>query len=203
MALLRFPLAFVGALAFTGGMFWFLAALISTQLEIGKLEPAQKIEFSRLRRDTEVRTRKAEKPIREKITATPTAPQMSRVAMSVAGDKVVVVPPRVDARGSISRMNVSVGGSDRDVVPLVRVEPDYPARASQRGIEGYVVVQFSITPAGTIKDPKVVEAKPEGMFDQAAIKAVSRWKYNPKIEEGVAVERVGVQVKLTFKLEKS
>ncbi len=47
----------------------------------------------------------------------------------------------------------------------------------------------------------MVDAEPKGMFDEAAIAAVSKWKYNPKVEEGSPVERRGVQVKLTFKLE--
>jgi protein TonB len=204
LRLLRFPIAFVLAFSFTGLVFWFLWELIDQNVAMADLKPAQKLEFSRLRRDSEVRAKKVQKPIRERISQTPTAPQMSRINFTTAGDKVEIVPPRVDTRGSLSKIGIGgLGGSDRDVQPLVRIEPDYPARASQRGIEGYVVVQFSITPAGTIKDAKVVEAKPEGIFDQAAIKAVSRWKYNPKIEEGVAVERRGVQVKLTFKLEKS
>ena len=40
------------------------------------------------------------------------------------------------------------------------------------------------------------------IFDQAALRAIARWRYNPKIEDGVAVERVGVRTRLTFQLEK-
>ena len=104
--------------------------------------------------------------------------------------------------GGLGGLNVNLAGSDRDVIPLVRIEPDYPPRAAERGIEGWALVQFTITPAGTIKDAQVVDSEPKGMFDAAAVKAVERWKYNPKVENGVAVERRGVQVKLTFRLEK-
>jgi len=62
-------------------------------------------------------------------------------------------------------------------------------------------VQFSITPAGTVKDAKVVDADPKGIFDDAAIKAILRWRYNPKVEEGVAVERVGLRTMLRFQIE--
>jgi protein TonB len=92
-------------------------------------------------------------------------------------------------------------GSDRDVVPLVRIAPDYPPRALQRGIEGWVQVQFTITPTGTVKDAKVVNAEPKQMFDDAALKSIARWRYNPKIENGTAVERVGVQTIIRFQLE--
>ena len=62
-------------------------------------------------------------------------------------------------------------------------------------------MQVTITPAGTVKDPIIIDAEPDGVFDSAAVAAVSRWKYNPKMEGGVAVERRGIRVKLAFKLE--
>ena len=92
-------------------------------------------------------------------------------------------------------------GSDRDIIPLVRINPDYPPRALSRNIEGFVIVQFTITATGSVKDVIVVHAEPQGIFDEAAVRAVARWRYNPKVEEGVAVERVGVQTRITFQLE--
>ena len=96
---------------------------------------------------------------------------------------------------------LTAGGSDRGVAPLVRVNPDYPRRALERGIEGWVHVRFTITAAGTVKDLVVVDAEPKGVFDEAASKAVLRWRYNPRVENGVAVERVGEQTLIRFKLE--
>ena len=85
---------------------------------------------------------------------------------------------------------------------LMRViAPDYPPRALSRGLEGWVRVQFTITPTGTVKDATVVEAEPRGMFEDAALKAIARWRYNPRVEGGVAVERVGVQTIIRFQLE--
>jgi protein TonB len=92
-------------------------------------------------------------------------------------------------------------GSDRDVIPLVRINPDYPPRALSRGLEGWVQVQFTITATGTVKDAIVVTAEPRNIFDDAALKAIARWRYNPKVENGTAVERVGVQTIIRFQLE--
>jgi protein TonB len=100
----------------------------------------------------------------------------------------------------MSKMTMSAG-SDRDIIPLVRINPDYPPRALSRGIEGYVIVQFTITATGMVKDVIVVDAKPKGLFDDAAVRAVGRWRYNPKVVDGVAVERVGIQTMITFQLE--
>ncbi len=96
-----------------------------------------------------------------------------------------------------------LGGAptDGDILPLVRIEPRYPARALQREIEGWVLLEFSISSAGTVVNPFVVDSEPRRIFDRAALRAVSRWKYKPKVEDGVAVLRHGVQVVLTFELE--
>lgn len=201
MRVLRFPIAFLLAVTLTGALFWLLWSMINQQVEAQELTQVAKIQFTRLRRDTDVKTARQQKAQREKPQQLQTAPQMSKASFG-GGESIQIMAPTVDAVGGLQRLTVNVGGSDRDVIPLVRIEPDYPPRAASRGIEGYVIVQFTITPAGTIKDPKVVEAQPEGIFDSAAIKAVSKWKYNPKIEEGVAVERRGVQIRLAFKLEK-
>jgi protein TonB len=64
-----------------------------------------------------------------------------------------------------------------------------------------VLVEFTITPSGTVQDPKVLDADPKGLFEDAALKSISRWKYNPKVENGVAVERRGIRVVLRFDLE--
>jgi protein TonB len=92
-------------------------------------------------------------------------------------------------------------GSDRDVIPLVRINPDYPPSALRRELEGWVQVQFTITPAGSVQDAIVVDAEPKDVFDEAALKAIVRWRYNPKVENGAAVERVGVQTRIVFRLD--
>ena len=99
--------------------------------------------------------------------------------------------------------NPHLGGAptDGDILPLVRIEPRYPARALQREIEGWVLLEFSISPAGTVVNPFVVDSEPPRTFDRAALRAVSRWKYKPKVQDGVTVIRHGVQVVLTFELE--
>ena len=90
-------------------------------------------------------------------------------------------------------------GQDRDVIPLVRVPPDYPPHAGNT--EGWVKVQFSITATGAVRDAFVVDGSPQGVFDAAALKAIARWRYAPKIDGGVAVERVGLQTIIRFQLE--
>jgi protein TonB len=199
MHALRIPIATLAGAAFTTSMFWLLWNLIETNFDAGERAEAARIEFSRMRRDTDVATKRDEKIERERPPPTPETPRM---AFSQGGidNNVASLSPIVDARGAMSRMTMTAG-SDRDVIPLVRINPDYPPRALQRGLEGWVQVQFTITATGTVKDPIVVDAMPKNIFDDAALKAIARWRYNPKVENGTAVERVGVQTRIVFQLE--
>jgi protein TonB len=95
---------------------------------------------------------------------------------------------------------VFAGGTDQDIVKIVGIPPEYPLRELTQGIEGWVRVQFTITAAGSVKDAVVVASQPEGRFDEAALTAIARWRYNPRVVEGEAVERVGVQTLIEFEI---
>jgi protein TonB len=91
------------------------------------------------------------------------------------------------------------GGLDRDSVPLVRIEPQYPPQAQQRRLEGWVHVRFTISGAGTVRNAKVVKST-DRVFENAALRAVEQWKYQPQLEAGKPVDREG-EVILRFDLE--
>ena len=180
--------------------FWVLWYSVGRSSDIRKYQEAVRIEFTRMRRDTPVATKRDEEPKREPPPPTPEAPKMTIGAADVEG-AVARLSPTINVQGALSRTAMAAG-SDRDVIPLVRIPPDYPPRALARGLEGWVEVQFTITPTGTVRNAKVVNAEPPGIFDDAALKSIARWRYNPKIEGGTAVERVGVQTVIRFQLEK-
>lgn len=92
---------------------------------------------------------------------------------------------------------------DGDAAPVFRIEPRYPIKAARDGKEGYVVLSFTITKIGGVTDVKVIEAKPKRLFDKEARRALKRWKYKPKMEDGVALEVPGQTVRLDFNLDKS
>ncbi len=63
---------------------------------------------------------------------------------------------------------------------LIRsIKPIYPNKALQKGIEGYVVVEFTISRNGEVLNPRVIESDPAGYFEKAALQAISRFKYSP------------------------
>lgn len=86
------------------------------------------------------------------------------------------------------------------VVALLRVPPKYPTRAASRHIEGWVTVEFTVQTDGSVDDAVVVGAEPEDIFNDAALTAISKWKFKEKIVNGIAVTQRAVQ-KLQFKLE--
>jgi periplasmic protein TonB len=200
---LRFPISFAVGVLVSGGLFWFLHTLITRRPDAIEQLKTQKIEFTRLRRDTEVQAKKREKAELDKPKELPPQANISKSTLDLGGEGIAVIAPTIESKANV-RANVSLGagGTDRDTIPLVRIDPDYPMKARQNGTEGWVVLRFTITPAGTTKDVTVVQAQPSGVFDEAAIRAVSRYKYNPKIEGGVAVERPGIMLRLDFKLNK-
>jgi TonB family protein len=77
------------------------------------------------------------------------------------------------------------------------VPPQYPARALQRGRSGDVTLRFTIDVNGATKDIEVVESS-SSVFEDAAVKALSQWRYAPLTENGKAVERRGVQTIIRF-----
>ena len=197
----RFIAAALLALMLVSGLFAALRAVVAVRLGDLERRPAARIEFTRLRRDSEVRTLLPEKVQRPAAPAAPSLPQISRLSPgSAKRTPSVALGVSVNARIAPAQIGISAG-SDRDATPLVRVDPDYPVRASQRGVEGWVRVQFTITSAGQVVDPAVVDSQPKGVFEATALRAVSRWRYSPKVDSGSAVERRGVQVLLTFQLE--
>jgi protein TonB len=86
-----------------------------------------------------------------------------------------------------------------DIIPLVRIQPQFPREAAIRRIEGWVKVEFTITPAGTVSSPRVIDADPPRVFDREAIRAILKWKFKPRVIDGQAVERRATQT-IDFKL---
>ena len=89
--------------------------------------------------------------------------------------------------------------AEGDIIPLVRIQPQYPRRAAIAKIEGYVTIEFTITETGSVTDPKVVDAKPPRVFDRDAIRAILKWKFKPRVMDGRPVARRATQT-LDFKL---
>ncbi len=95
-----------------------------------------------------------------------------------------------------------LSASDGEYLPMVKVQPQYPSRALSRGIEGYCIVEYTVTKTGSVRDPVAVADECKPLFKSASVKAALRFKYKPRIENGEPIEVPGVRNKFTYKLAK-
>jgi protein TonB len=202
VAAARFIVSFFFASIVTFGLFYLMQSLIGVEGELDTSAKVKVVDFVRVERSEDVKEKERKVPERKKIDDTPPPPDMSMdTNPNLTGDGISI---GAAVEGGISLSDTggfSMASADGDAVPMVRVPPQYPEKAMQRGIEGRVLIEFTISKGGTVKNAKVIAAEPNNIFNKAALKAVSQWKYNPKIVNGKAVEQVGLRIAIPFKLQ--
>jgi protein TonB len=195
----RIPFAAVGGVLCSLAVFLGLWRLVGGPLATVETATHPEVTFTRQVVDTPIRP----KPPRTKPDREPPPETIDPPGVRPSDDPRVNVRPDLIRTGGPSFTGLTRGGGvvmgvDRDVTPLVRVDPVYPPSLEGRGTEGSVRVQFDVTPAGTVRNAIVVASEPRGAFDEAALEAIARWRYNPRIVNGAAVERVGLQTLIRF-----
>ncbi|SDK00575.1 energy transducer TonB [Microbulbifer yueqingensis] len=139
------------------------------------------------------------RPVRPELP--PAQPPVSTIERAVDPTRLTTLPappgPGFDRGGPVA--------INRDPVPLYKPAPSYPSAALRRGLEGYVVVEFTISETGRVMAPRVVAGFDSAgnetrVFDRAALSAVSRFKYQPSMDDGRPVKRHGVRNRISFRL---
>jgi protein TonB len=208
---LRVLISAMVALAVTFGLFLFMYKLISLggdrRSELGAIAG---IHFGPVEIPDEIVSRSRRKPKKPPPPKDPPPPPRMQISKM---DQQVQNMPRMD----IPNIDVPlVGGegmflgnfqqvdrtAEGDIIPVVVIRPMYPREAAMSGTEGWVKVEFTITEAGTVKNPRVVDSKPPRIFNREAIRAIVKWKFKPRVVEGVAVERRATQI-IDFTLDDS
>jgi periplasmic protein TonB len=163
-------------------------------------EPFHPVDFVRVERDqvVETRERKPEKP--PKPEARPEVPAPEADTDFSGSLAVSFAEPALQSPLGIGSFRIGV--SDGEYLPIVKVEPIYPARALARRLEGYVMVEFTVTQTGAVRDVTVVESTAE-LFERSAIDAALKFKYKPRVIDGQAVEVPGVRNLIVFSMESS
>ncbi|MCC5886980.1 MAG: energy transducer TonB [Gammaproteobacteria bacterium] len=96
---------------------------------------------------------------------------------------------------------VALTGDGQPVLELSEgAQPVYPEAAKEAGIEGAVTLIYTVTASGHVEDVRVLEAEPEGVFDEAALAAVRTWRYRPLRRGGEPVVLDNVVSTLRFRL---
>lgn len=196
---------YLGSIALAGvvtfGLFFLMQYLVAHgENPLKKVTSLGSVDFVRLKKEELRPEVKKRLPPKVKVDKPPPPPQVDQTSIAKPGSDTINVD--FDADVSIDTGNIDIGAApnDGDVLPLVRVPPQYPRRAEASGIEGWVDIEFTISKTGTVMDPVVIDNYPSSIFNRAAIRAIRKWKYKPKIEDGAPVERYGIQVRITFAL---
>jgi len=147
------------------------------------------------------------------------APRLDDIPLTNPGPLEFVIPPlpRIDPGNSGTRIDANwvaqreepdgsrvdvINSIDLDHVPRARVQPSpaYPGDMRAHGVEGSVVVEFLVDEAGNAYNPMVVSAT-RREFEEPALRAVARWKFEPGFKNGHRV-RYRMSVPLMFKMDR-
>jgi len=193
----RYLTAAAGSAFMTVGIVYLMVQLVSIDdVQLTERPPLEFTDWLRVPEEvTEPPVKVLPKPPLE-VEPPPPQPPMDRVFEGGNGVDVAFNPPVAGGPGEFKSPTLL----DGEHIPIVKVAPVYPNRAVQRGIEGYVVLSFTITPTGATADAVVIESNPSGVFDRSALGAVRKFKYKPKVVDGEAKPVYNVQHKLTFEL---
>lgn len=200
--MMRMLVGLVLATVVTLFLFWLMQYLIETaDRSLNEDEAGNLVDFVRVKKDEEIirDNRKPKKPPPPEAPP-PQPPQPQLADLDANPNKIAIsaVPVETDIEMS---GGFSLGVGEGDYLPIVKVAPIYPNRALSRGVEGYCVVQYTVTRQGTTKDPFVVDGQcTSSLFNSASINAALKFKYKPRVIDGNAVEVPGVQNKFTYEI---
>ncbi|PAU62385.1 energy transducer TonB [Pseudomonas indica] len=224
---MRLPLSFAAACLMALALFALMLSMVAPPRSKAIDEPVTVANFVRLDGDTSstaTRTRQqAPQPPQPKtpqpptpptpVAATPSAnlPSLDLALPSLNSNVSVASAPTPSLAGLTAGAAPSApsdpvesagqpGGPESEVMPLNDISPEYPRFALQRGIEGHVKLAFTINRAGNVENIRVVEASPKNVFDREARRAAARWRFAPRTENGLAVNREAVKT-LYFRLK--
>ncbi len=202
--LARLPVSLLLGVVITLTLFWTMQYLIETAdrtLEEGRT--GQLLDFVRLKRE-EIVERKRDKPKKPPpAEAPPPEPPTPRLdSLDPKAEKIAISAAPVETQIDLTGGGFSLGIGEGDYLPLVKVAPIYPRRATTRGIEGYCIVEYTVTPQGSTEDVRVIETEcTHQIFKKPSVQAAFKFKYKPRVIDGQAIRVPGVRNRFTYQLE--
>lgn len=201
--MLRYLIAIILAALITLSLFFLMQSLIkSGDTKLSDPAAGKVLDFVRVKQEEQVqqKERKPKKPPKpqepppemEQPQLDAPAPDSADSGLDFAAD----LGADVALDGGLA-----LDTGDGEYVPITKVQAVYPRRALQRGIQGYVVVEFTVNKIGAVVSPVVIEAEPQGIFEQAALDAVVKFKYKPRVINGEPTPVAGVQNRITFNID--
>jgi protein TonB len=197
----RYASAFAVSSGITFGLFWSMTLLIRVDEEPPPEIEWTVVEIVDVMRDSPIERIRRKPPPRRPVLDEPKTRRLDPED-TLPSSEGIPIPLHSPADGGLFvDRHLEFVAADANATAIVRVPPRYPEAASRRGLEGRVLVEFSIGRSGTVFDAQVIAAEPERIFDDAALDAVRQWRYEPKIVDGEAVEQHGLRIAIPFRLE--
>lgn len=161
-----------------------------------------RITISEAPEEIQARTRDTNIDQVENVTPPPPPPAIERARADQPSENMSTIVGGLPEfnRPQLAGGDISFNVSDRDAQPLVRIPPQYPPRAAERGIEGRCSVEFDVTPDGNPTNVRILSCS-NSVFERETIRAVERWRYEPRVQDGVAQWRRGVQTQFDYNLD--
>lgn len=161
------------------------------------------IDFVQRRKDSDTEIRSRALPEPPQIPQIPT-PATTSTDLAAPAPAMINMPPMTPdmslaSNSMMGDLLVGIGKEDTEVMPLVRQPAIYPQRAKARKIEGFVTARLSISADGSVTDVEVVSSEPPGIFEREAVRAMYRYRFDPKVTNGKAVGQTAMQT-VEFKL---
>ncbi len=119
------------------------------------------------------------------------------------GPSLNIARSEINLDSGLNLENASISITDGEMLPLVNVTPEYPTRAASRGIEGWCQISFTVDGSGNVVEDtiRVVDEDPPNTFDRSSIRAATRFKFQPRVKDGVGVAVPNVQYVFRYVLE--
>jgi len=196
--LTRFAIAGVTGLVVTFALLWFMQILIATGKEaITNRGDFRFVDFVRIKRDEVVNLDedKPEKPPEPEQQPPETPPPQVDQLDTSNTVNISFTRTRTGINLDPTRGNFAV--VDGDYLPIVKITPIYPRRALARGLEGYCLLEFTVTKTGTVRDARAIECS-SSLFERASVNAAGKFKYKPRVVDGEEIDVPGVQNIIRF-----
>ena len=181
----------------TLGLFFIMQFLVATgEMALQEGERFSPIDITMEDEEQSVQRKERAKPKKQEVRKPP-PPARTQLATNAPKSG-----PTVDFNTGFSNdMNIGIGTAaiDRGAYPKFRVQQQYPRRAQERGIEGWVIVRFTITKTGGVRDAMVLESS-SSLFERSALKAVSQYKYEPLVVNGEPQESPNQHIRLVYEM---
>jgi protein TonB len=213
LAIIKYPAVLVLGSMVTIFLLYLMQYLIDSGEEaITSTNTGNIVDFIRIKEEQQVQ-------LKQRRPKPPPEPQEPPPPIKQSTDKVALENAfTTQFNAPLSDINISNTtsfSSDGEYLPILKVQPVYPRQALQRGMFGWVLLEFTVDELGRVKDPAIISNcvehysrgkvscsdRPGRMFDKAALGAAGKFKYKPRVVDGEAIATSGVKNMITFELD--